>query len=621
MRYCKWFLIVCFVPIASNALFGKNEAKTQDSLQIENQGELTILLLQKADSAKISDSIQKEVLRIKLEELKSSEISKRRKLEAELNAINEKDSLKRLALKIELDSIKENAKGVAVCPHNDTLFYFYTRIGNITPFERAKIVTARLKELYAVYFVGSDSLVLSDYGQSVDIVFKDKTLVSISELDAMWFGVPKLEIATSIKSKIEKDIVQYKADVDIMVLVREIALTVLVVFCLGILIYGTNRLFNRKIKTVIWKKKDVWFSGISMKDTVVIKPEQQALGLIYILNLVRYLLIIVQVYITLPLLFSIYPPTQRLAETLYGYLLEPISHIYHSFLNYLPQLFTVLVIVVIVRYILKFLHYVMQEIENEKIHIPGFYPDWAKPTYSILRFLIYAFMFVAIFPYLPGSDSPVFKGMSVFLGVMFSLGSSSIMGNMVSGIVITYMRPFVIGDRIKIGDLVGDVVEKTAFVTRIKTPKKEFVTIPNSNVLNAHVINYSTSKHQDGGIILHTTITIGYDVPWKKVHELLITAANNTTFIMDDPAPFVLQTSLDDFYVSYQLNAHTYDAHRQPIVYSHLHQNIQDTFNEAGVEIMSPHYRGVRDGNETTMPSIYRPEGYVAPSFKVKKED
>ena len=319
-------------------------------------------------------------------------------------------------------------------------------------------------------------------------------------------------------------------------------------------------------------------------------------------------------------MFSIYPPTQRLAETLFGYLLEPLSHIYHSFVDYLPQLFTVMVIVVIVRYILKLLHFVMMEVENERVHLPGFYPDWAKPTYSILRFLIYAFMFVAIFPYLPGSDSPIFKGMSVFLGIMFSLGSSSVIGNVISGIVITYMRPFVIGDRIKIGDLVGDVVEKTAFVTRIKTPKKEFVTIPNSNILNSHVINFSTSKYQDGGIILHTTITIGYDVPWKKVHELLIQAANETTEVLVDPKPFVLQTSLDDFYVSYQLNAHTLDAHRQPIIYSMLHQNIQDAFNEAGIEIMSPHFRGLRDGNETTMPSEYRAEGYVAPSFKVKKE-
>ena len=169
-------------------------------------------------------------------------------------------------------------------------------------------------------------------------------------------------------------------------------------------------------------------------------------------------------------------------------------------------------------------------------------------------------MIVTIFPYLPGSDSPIFKGMSVFLGVMFSLGSSSVVGNLVAGYVITYMRPFVIGDRIKIGDLVGDVVEKTAFVTRIKTPKKEFITIPNSNILSSHVVNYSTSKHEDGGIVLHTTVTIGYDVPWKKVHELLIKSAVEVESILLNPAPFVLQTSLDDFYVSYQLNAHTLES-------------------------------------------------------------
>ncbi len=191
---------------------------------------------------------------------------------------------------------------------------------------------------------------------------------------------------------------------------------------------------------------------------------------------------------------------------------------------------------------------------------------------------------------------------------------------MVAGLVLTYMRPFKIGDRIKIGDVIGNVVEKTPFVTRIRTPKKEFITIPNSNILSSNVTNYSNSKLQ-GGLVIHTTVTIGYDVPWRKVHQILIKAAKQTSSLNLEIAPFVLQTSLDDFYVSYQLNAHTYEPDKQPGIYSELHQNIQDGFNEGGIEILSPHYRAARDGNPMAVPKDYLPEDYKSPGFKITKEE
>ena len=287
-----------------------------------------------------------------------------------------------------------------------------------------------------------------------------------------------------------------------------------------------------------------------------------------------------------------------------------------SFLGYIPELITIGVILFVTRYVLKFLKFIATEIEEENFVFSGFFSDWAKPTYNIVKVFVIAFMIIVIFPYLPGSDSAVFKGVSVFIGVIFSLGSSSIIGNLVAGLVITYMRPFKVGDRIKIGEVVGNVVEKTPFVTRIRTPKKESITIPNSNVLSSNVVNYSNTKLQ-GGLVVHTTITIGYDVPWRQVHQLLINAAKNTSNLNLTIAPFVLQTSLDDNYVSYQLNAHTNDPDKQPLIYSELHQNIQDGFNNAGLEILSPHYQSARDGNHIVVPKDYVPEGYKAPKFRV----
>ena len=190
---------------------------------------------------------------------------------------------------------------------------------------------------------------------------------------------------------------------------------------------------------------------------------------------------------------------------------------------------------------------------------------------------------------------------------------------MVAGLVITYMRPFKIGDRIKIGDVTGDVVEKTLLVTRVRTLKNEITTIPNSSVLNGNTTNYSVEA-MEKGLIIHTTVTIGYDVPWKNMHKALIDAALRTDLILDEPTPFVLQTSLDDFYVSYQINAYTREAGKQALIYSNLHQNIQDVCNERGIEILSPHYRAARDGNMTTIPADYLPKDYKAPRFNVKAE-
>ncbi|MEO5908719.1 MAG: mechanosensitive ion channel family protein, partial [Ginsengibacter sp.] len=232
----------------------------------------------------------------------------------------------------------------------------------------------------------------------------------------------------------------------------------------------------------------------------------------------------------------------------------------------------------------------------------------------------FAFMVVVIYPYLPGSGSPVFQGVSVFLGFLFTFGSAGSLSNIISGLILTYMRLFKIGDRVKIADVTGDVIEKSLLVTRIRTIKNEIISIPNSTVMNSHTINYS-SDAPGLGLILNTTVTIGYDVPWRKMYEALIEAALRTNYVLHDPKPFVLQTGLQDFYVAYQINAYIREANRQSDIYSELHQNIQDVCNEKGIEIMSPHYTSARDGNNTTIPEEYLPGDYKAPSFNISLKD
>lgn len=273
--------------------------------------------------------------------------------------------------------------------------------------------------------------------------------------------------------------------------------------------------------------------------------------------------------------------------TLFGYILTPLKSIFASVIGYIPNLFTIIIIYYLIKFLIRGVKFLASEIEGERLKIPGFYPDWAMPTFNIIRFLLIAFMIAMIYPYLPGSSSGVFQGVSVFVGLIISLGSGSAIGNIIAGLVITYMRPFRIGDRVKLGDVIGDVTEKTPFVTRIKTPLNEIITVPNSTILSSQVTNLSLSA-SDYGLIVHTKITIGYEVPWQVAHEVLMKAAKATEGTMKDKEPFVFETGLDDYYNTYQVFVYIDDARKAPGVITNLNASIQDMLFQEGIDIESP---------------------------------
>ena len=303
-------------------------------------------------------------------------------------------------------------------------------------------------------------------------------------------------------------------------------------------------------------------------------------------------------------IFNILPATRWIPLAIFEQAADFSVIVWEAFNELIPNIFALFMIVFITHYALKFLRFFSNGIKQEKIKISGLHPELVDPTYQLLRFFVVAFALVAAYPYIPGSDSPVFRGLSIFIGFLLSLGSTSLVSNIISGIVLTYTRGLKIGDRVKIGDAVGDVVDRNLLVTRIRTIKNVVITIPNGMVINNHIINYSSSAAEQG-VILNTTVTIGYDVPWRQVHDLMINAALATPGVLKEPKPFVLQTSLDDYYVSYELNAYTKDPTWMAKIYSALHQNIQDRFTEAKVEIMSPSYAAFRNGNQATIPAAY----------------
>jgi small-conductance mechanosensitive channel len=316
----------------------------------------------------------------------------------------------------------------------------------------------------------------------------------------------------------------------------------------------------------------------------------------------------VALYIAIPAILSFFPWTRDWVSYLRPYLMAPVYQLFWGIVSFLPNLVAIIVIVVATRYAVRFIRAVFTEVARESIVFPGFHPDWAQPTSKLVSFIIIVFAVVLISPYLPGFGSPAFQGVSIFLGVLLSLGSTAAVANVVAGMALIYMGAFKVGDHVKIADALGDVTEKTLLVTRMRTVKNVEITIPNAMVLGCHMINFSALA-EERGLVLHTTVTIGYDVPWRLVHALLIDAAGATAHVLGEPAPFVLQSSLGDFSIAYELNVYTKEAHRSLGILSELHQNIQDKFNEAGIEIMSPRFTALRDGNEPAMPTDYLPKG------------
>jgi small-conductance mechanosensitive channel len=494
-------------------------------------------------------------------------------------------------------------KEVPVVPFNDTIFYIYTKLGPYSPDARALNIEKRMQELAGEIMFSSDSLMIVSDGHILDIVYNDVIIMSVTDADTVFFHQSKNDIATYYKQAIAQSVNQYREDTGWIKILTKTGLIVLIIGIFFFVVRSINKLL-RFINKKISASKGTRIKGITVKSYNLLDEAKATSSILFVLKIIKYICLIIVFYFTVTLVFSVFPETRGLAGQLLSYVTTPLSRIAWSIIHYIPKAVTIVIIVFVFRYLIRGIKYFAGEIEKGKLTINGFYPDWAMPTYNIIRTLLYAFMFILIFPYLPQSESKIFQGVSVFIGVIISLGSTSLIGNLIAGLVLTYMRPFKIGDNIKIGEIHGTVTEKTPFVTRIRTLKNEEVTIPNSNIMSAYTINYTNSsqKHQ---LILYKSITLGYEIPWRQAHELLLKAAGQTACVLQDPKPFVLQRGMDDFYVEYQINIYVVEDKQMMSIYSELYQNIQDVFNEAGIEIMSPHYYAKRDGSEITIPKAY----------------
>lgn len=272
-----------------------------------------------------------------------------------------------------------------------------------------------------------------------------------------------------------------------------------------------------------------------------------------------------------------------------------------AFVGFIPNLIFLLVIFGIARFATRTVNLFADAVAEGRLKVAVLDQDLATPTRRLVVLGIWLLALMMAVPYLPGSDSRAFQGVAVIFGVLVSLGSSSVVSNLLSGLVLTYTRAYRVGDRVRIGEVVGDVVGLGTFTTRIRTIKDEEVSIPNAVVQGGNVYNFSRYA-KETGVQIHTQVTIGYDTPWRVVHKLLLRAAKNTPGVRPNPEPYVLQRSLDDFYVRYEINAYCDRPNELHRVEALLCQQIQDEFFRDGVEIMSPHYEAKRDGKGPAIP-------------------
>lgn len=562
--------------------------------------------LSRMESLRYQDSLSKQQLQKELLNLRNSDKLQKEKIEAKIDSIKQAETARDALKKSMLDSTRQVAVGYPVLGVlGDTIVNLYVRIGSYSPSHRADNISARVKWLYENDFSESDSLYLNCIEGYTDIMYKDMILMTVTENDAL-LNDTSLEIyAQELKDQFVTSLLRAREEYSVRnTLIRAGWVLLTILLTTGAL-YLIARAF-RWLKGQVSKHKGRFFKDLKYRDYTFITIEQESSIVLRLLTFFHWVVIFVLFVVIIPVIFSIFPFTRSWSEQIFRFIKAPVLNLFTAIRKYLPNLLNIVIVVVILRYTIKVVKYFFNEIEQSKLKLPGFHPDFAHPTFVIIRTLLIIFGVILIFPYLPGSDSDTFKGISVFVGILFSLGSSSAIANMVAGIVITYMRPFKVGDRIKVDGISGDVVEKTLLVTKIKQVTNEEVTIPNSKILNSNTINYSALV-ESKGLILSTEVTIGFDVPWREVEDLLLEAISRCPHILQAPKPFVMQMDFKDFYTVYTVNGYTTESKAQMSIYSEIRGHIQDLCRERGIELLSPHYHEVRNRIQSTIPPEYVP--------------
>ena len=544
----------------------------QDSLLQELQRQVKELKIQRSQ-----DSLKVNVLS---QELQSLLLLDTRHIETE------KDSLYKAQRQEEIKRIYSKANGAPIRLENDTIYTIYTTLGLYSPLERAEYTEKKLRKLVELPIFRKDSLKIDSNNNLLMITYQGEWVQAVSEEDAIIAHLPQIELAKSLQNDILRAVTQYREEHSMRI--GELTLLILAI---ATLFYLLNLLF-RKIQQLLLRHS-FFEKGIKIKNYQILNKENMNYILTKVLFLLKLIVFFIVIFVSIPVGLKLFPSTQLWAERLLKLILDPLSQIGTAIVDYLPNLIIIGIIILIGRMVLKLMRYFLYEIERGALKIKGFYKEFAKPTYNILRILFICFIFIVIFPYLPGSGSSAFQGVSIFLGLLISLGSSSTMSNGMAGIFITYMRAFRENDWIKVGDYIGMVIHKDSLVTRLKTINNEEVTVPNSMILSSSTMNFS-SMGRTNGLVVTTQVKVRYDARLEEVDATLIAAAQATKGVTDKITPYIYHISLNELNATYEINAVTFEPQNMYIIKSDLIKNIYNAFRERNIELTSIEYVELR---------------------------
>ena len=522
-------LLVCWVLVSS--------AQEQDSVRLR------------------MDSLQRE-----LQEMKMKELVLRNALDESGRGARE-DSLRKAEQKHRIDSLRKVTPGVPLIIEGDTLLYIYTSLGGDDPAHRVESVARKVTQIGKSLKLTTDSMHIFISEYTDDVMCGEVVIISVSDLDGLWNGMSRRDLAEEYLRILSAEIGRLHADYGLKAKLTGLGWAVFLIV-VQVLFFMLTARFIRYLRHLIVEGVDGRMKPLVIKGYELMNIHQEKRILLFLTRVLQVFLILLQLFISLPLLFSIFPETEKFTWNMINYVWSPLRDMVVSIVRYFPNLVKIVVIVYVVRWVLKGLRHLSNEIAAERLKIDRFYQDWARPTYQIVRIFIIAFTLVVIWPWLPGSESGIFKGVSIFVAALFSLGSTTTIGNLISGIIITYMRPFLVGDFVRIGDQEGEVVEENAFVTRLRDIKGNLVTVPNNSILSQQTVNYTAAARDGKGSIVHSSFTFTYHVPRETVEAYLLEGAARCKLLEKNPKPFVLYTALEDFYTQYEINGYTKETAR-----------------------------------------------------------
>ena len=463
-------------------------------------------------------------------------------------------------------------------------------ISSYPPERRAAEIAKRITEVAANRAIPVDSLRMQDTPAATLVVASGRRLFGVLDADADLEGLSRPILAQAYMTRVAEAMTAFRRDREAGALWGDFARAAVATLAF-LLLVALDRLTLKRVRAAVHTRYRSKVHDVQFRSIEIMRGEHLWTLVQRAVWAVAALVVLVASYAYLNYVLLLFPWTRALGRSLSDIFLQPLATLATGFIGFIPNLVFLIILALVTRYVLKLVKLFFQRVADGSITLHGFDPEWARATYGITRFAVVAFALVIAYPYIPGSGSDAFKGIGLVLGLMFSLGSPSVIGNVVAGLGLAFRGAFHVGDRVRIGEHIGEVTQVRLLTTYLRSPKNEQVIIPNSMILNSEVVNYSALA-KNAGLILHTNVGIGYETPWRQVEAMLLEAARRTPGLKTQPEPFVLHKKLGDFAVDYEINVFTDDATRILALYTALHRNILDVFNEYGVQIMTPAYEG-----------------------------